>query len=169
VLVLYAVGALGLLLLVGGLLLGDAVDGALSSAFDALDAGPGVTAALGAALTAVGFGGALLAAPLGLLVGALAGVGLGAVVGVASFLLVRLALGGRPDAAPTSAELLGLFGTVVSRIPAGGFGRVALPVRGSRVQLSARCDEPLDAGTPVYVIEVLSATAVVVSRTGLLP
>jgi membrane protein implicated in regulation of membrane protease activity len=169
VLVLYVVGALGAVLLLGGLLLGDAVDGAVGSVFDAFDAGPGLTAALGAALMAVGFGGAALASPFGLLLGTLLGVGVGVGVGVAVLLLVRLALGGAPDRVASSGDLIGVFGTVVSRIPADGYGQVSLPRAGSRVQVSARSDEPLDAGTPVYVTEVLSATAVVVSRTGLLP
>ena len=168
-LVLYVVGGVGVLLLLGGLLLGDALDGALDSAFDALDAGPGVTAAVGAALTAVGFGGAALAGPLGLLVGTLVGVGLGVAVAAATLVVVRLALGGPAEPARTSADLLGVFGTVVSAVPSGGYGQVALPVGGSRVQLSARADEPLDAGTSVYVTEVLSPTAVVVTRAGLLP
>lgn len=168
-LVLYVVGTLGAVLLLGGLLFGDAIDGTVGSAVDAFDAGPGLTAALGAALAAVGFGGALLAGPFGLLGGTLLGLALGAGVGVSAFLLVRLALGGAPDRVGSSADLIGVFGTVVSGVPAGGFGQVALPVGGSRVQLSARSEEPLDAGTPVYVTEVLSGTAVVVSRAGLLP
>jgi membrane protein implicated in regulation of membrane protease activity len=169
VLVLYVVGTLGAVLLLGGLLFSDAVDGALDSAFDALDAGPGLTAAVGATLTAVGFGGALLASPFGLLVGTVLGLVIGAGVGVTTLLLVRLALGGRPDPVASSADMIGVFGTVVSRIPAGGFGQVALPVGGSRVHVSARSEEPLDAGTPVYVSEVLSGTAVVVTRAGMLP
>jgi hypothetical protein len=169
VLVLYVVGAVGLLLLLGGLVFGDALDGALGSAFDALDAGPGLTAATGAALAAVGFGGALLAGPLGLLGGVLAGIGLGFGVGIATLAVVRLALGGAPDRVASSADLIGVFGTVVSGIPDGGFGQVRLPLAGSSVQLSARAEEPLAAGTPIYVTEVLSGTAVVVTRSGLLP
>jgi membrane protein implicated in regulation of membrane protease activity len=169
VLVLYAVGALGALLLLGGLLFGDVLDGALGSAFDALDAGPGVTAAVGAALTAVGLGGAALAGPFGLLLGTLAGAAVGVAVATATLVLVRVALGGPADRPPTQADLLGVFGTVVSAVPAGGYGQVALPVGGSRLRLSARSDEPLDPGTSVYVTDVLSPTAVVVSRAGLLP
>jgi membrane protein implicated in regulation of membrane protease activity len=165
VIALYVVGVLGLVLLLGGLVLGDAFD----AVFGAVDAGPGLTAALGATLAALGFGGALLAGPLGLLVGTLAGVGLGVAVGVATLLVVRLALGGPPDPVASSADMIGVFGTVVSGIPAGGFGQVSLPISGSRALVSARAAEPLDAGTPVYVVEVLSPTAVVVSRTGLLP
>ncbi len=164
-LVLYALGALGVLLLLAGLLLDDHLHGALES----LDLGPGLTAALGATLAAVGFGGVLLAGPFGLLLGTVLGVGVGLAVGVSTLLLVRLALGGPPDRVATSTDLLGVFGTVVSGIPAGGYGQVALPVGGTRVQLSARSEEPLDAGTSVYVSEVLSATAVVVTRAGLLP
>jgi membrane protein implicated in regulation of membrane protease activity len=163
VLVLYVLGSLGVVLLLGGLLLGDALD----SVFDALDAGPGLTAALGAALTALGFGGALLAGPFGLLAGTLLGGGLGVGVGVAAFLVVRVALGG-PDAPVTTGSLLGVFGTVVTRVPAGGLGEVVVPLGGSRVKLSARADEPLPAGTAVYVVEVLSSTSVVVQRADLL-
>ncbi|HWH29801.1 MAG TPA: hypothetical protein VNU26_12680 [Mycobacteriales bacterium] len=161
-LVLYALGALGAVVLLASLLLGDTVDAAV----DALDVGPGVTAALGAALTAVGFGGALLAGPLGLLGGVVAGVALGFGVGVATLALVRLALGGSPDRAPSSTDLLGLFGTLATAVPDGGFGAVDLPVGGSRVRLSARSDHPLEAGTSVYVTEVLSPTAVVVAPAG---
>lgn len=162
-LVLYVLGAVGLVLLVGGLLLGDALD----SVFDALDAGPGLTAALGAALAAVGFGGALLAAPFGLLVGTLLGGAVGLAVGVGVFLIVRVALGG-PGGAVSTTGLLGVFGTVVTRIPDGGLGEVVVPLAGSRVKLSARCEEPLPTGTSVYVVELLSATSVVVQRARLL-
>lgn len=159
VLLLYVLGGLGLVLLLGGLVLGDALD----SVFDALDAGPGLTAALGATLTALGFGGALLAGPLGLLLGAAAGGAIGLAVGVATFLLVRVAIGGESPAART-ASLLGVFGTVVSRVPGGGFGEVVVPFDGTRLKLSARADAPLDAGTAVFVVEVLSTTSVVVQR-----
>lgn len=164
-LALYLLGGLGVLLLLGGLLAGDALD----SAVDALGAGPGLTAALGATLTAAGFGGAALAGPFGLLAGVLVAVALGLGVGVAVLLLVRLALGSAPERAGSSADLVGLFGTVVGPVPAGGYGAVAVTVGGSRQQLSARAEEPLPAGTAVYVTEVLSPTAVVVSRGGLLP
>jgi hypothetical protein len=166
--VLYVLGVLGLVLLVGGLVFGEEADGFLDSAFDALDMGPGLAAAAGAALTAVGFGGVLLSAPFGLLVGTLLGVAVGTGVGIATVLLVRLAIGGKPDAVPSSTAMLGLFGTVVSDIPDGGYGEVSLSLGGSRVKVSARSPLPLDAGTPVHVTEVLSGTSVVVSRARLL-
>jgi hypothetical protein len=166
--VLYVLGVLGLVLLVSGLLFVDDADGLLDSAFDAFDAGPGLTAALGAALTAVGFGGALLAAPFGLLAGTLLGLALGLGVGVATVLLVRLALGGPPEPAPPRTAMLGLFGTVVSGIPEDGYGEISLSVGGTRVKVSARSAVPLDAGAAVYVTEVMSGTSVVVARAHLL-
>jgi hypothetical protein len=166
--VLYALGALGLVLLLSGLLFGDDVDGFLDSAFDALDAGPGVSAALGAALTAVGFGGALLTAPFGMLAGSALGLALGIGVGFATVLLVRLALGGPPEPAPSSSAMLGLFGTVVSDIPEAGYGEILLSVAGTPVKVSARSAVPLDAGAPVYVTEISSSTSVVVARAHLL-
>jgi hypothetical protein len=166
--VLYVLGALGVILLLSGLVFGDDVDGLVDSAFDAFDAGPGLTAALGAALAAIGFGGALLAGPFGLLGGTLAGLALGAGVGVVTVMLVRLALGGPPEPAPSTTAMLGLFGTVVSSIPDGGYGEISLSVGGTRVKVSARSEVPLDAGTPVHVTEVISGTSVVVARAHLL-
>jgi hypothetical protein len=83
-------------------------------------------------------------------------------------MLVRLALGGQPDPAPSSTARLGLFGTVVSGIPDGGYGEISLSVDGTPVKVSARSAVPLDAGAPVYVTEISSSTSVVVARAPLL-
>lgn len=157
-------GGFGLVLLLSGLLFGDVFDGLL----EAFDGGTGLTPALGAALAAFGFGAALLTAPLGTGLAALAGLGLASVVGVAAFFLTRTLLGG-PSVPVRTGDLLGVFGTVITRIPDAGLGEVVLPQAGSRVKLAARSYEPVPAGTPVYVTEVLSATAVAVQRADFLP
>lgn len=51
----------------------------------------------------------------------------------------------------------------MSAIPAVGLGEVALVRAGTYLKLAARADMPLPAGTPVYVLEILSETAVVVA------
>jgi membrane protein implicated in regulation of membrane protease activity len=158
------VGTVGLVLLLGGLLFGDVLDGVL----DSFDGGSGLTPALGAALAAFGFGSALLTGSLGTGLAALAGLGGATVVGTAAFFLTRALIG--PPAAPVRSEdLLGVFGTVVTRIPLSGLGEVVVPQAGSRVKLAARSDEAVPSGTPVYVVEVLSATSVVVQRADFLP
>lgn len=162
--VFLVVGGLGLVLLLSGLLLGDLLDGLL----EAVDGGTGLTPALGAALAAFGFGGALLVGSLGAGPAALAGFGIAAVVGTAAFFVTRALLGG-PAAPVRSSDLVGVFGTVVTRIPADGLGEVVVPQAGSRVKLAARSHEPVPSGVPVYVVEVLSATSVVVQRADFLP
>ena len=57
-------------------------------------------------------------------------------------------------------------------MPAGGYGEASFVVHGTRRKLAARADGPLPAGTPVYVLDVLSATSVLVAPadpTSLLP
>ncbi|WP_199522292.1 hypothetical protein [Geodermatophilus marinus] len=68
-------------------------------------------------------------------------------------------------ATPTRHHLVGAQGVVVSAVPGAGYGEVRLTVTGQQVKLAARCDRPLVAGTPVYVVEALSETAVQVVST----
>ena len=160
---LIVVGTLGLVVVLAGVLLGEVLDGALDAALPG-DLGPGVTAAVGAAAAAFGFGTALA-----LRAGELPAAGayaLGAVgalvVGAASFYAARAVIGAesRPS---RSTDLYGVFGTVVSPIPASGYGQVVVHHDGTRLQLSARAEQPLVAGTAVYVLEIVSETAVVVA------
>jgi membrane-bound ClpP family serine protease len=168
--VLVVVGVLGLLVVLAGIFLGEMLDGAVDGLLPG-DLGPGVTAAAGAATAAFGFGAALalrsgdVALPLACALGA----GGAVVVGSASFYASRALIGG--DAAPTrTTDLYGVFGTVVSPIPPAGFGEVALAHAGTRRKLAARAEHPLPSGTSVYVVEVLSETAVAVApSTPVLP
>lgn len=161
--VLLVLGAVGLAVVLAGLLLGELLDGAVDVVVPG-DLAPGATPAAGAALAAFGFGGALalrgggLAAPLAL---ALAAAGALAVGGLA-FALAR-AVVGEPVAAPTGNDLYGVFGSLVTAVPPGGYGEVTIVVHGTRRKLSARAEEPLPAGAPVYVLEVLSETSVLVA------
>nr|WP_275586496.1 NfeD family protein [Geodermatophilus normandii] len=65
----------------------------------------------------------------------------------------------------TRHHLAGAQGVVVSAVPAGGFGEVRLDLAGQGLKYAARSDAPLRAGTPVYVVEALSETAVHVVST----
>ena len=65
----------------------------------------------------------------------------------------------------TRHHLLGAQGVVVSAVPGSGFGEVRLALAGQQLKFSARSDVPLPAGTPVYVVEALSETAVEVIST----
>jgi membrane protein implicated in regulation of membrane protease activity len=161
------IGALGLVVLVASLLLGEVLDGvfdSLEGAFD-VDAG-GVLSGpvLGAFLAAFGFGGALTMSALG--VGVLAGVGGGLagglVVGALATLIVRSVMRMPTDATPRSADLVGATATVITPIPAGGLGEITLTHLGQYTKLGARCHQPVAAGTAVVVTAVTSSTSVVV-------
>lgn len=161
--VLLVLGSLGVLLLLSGLLVGDAFDGAVDGLLGGLSPDAGLTPALGAALGAFGFGGALLLGPFGMAIAVVGGGVAALVLGVAAYALTKFLIG--TDAAPVrSSDLLGVFGTVVTPIPVGGLGEVVLPQGGARVKLAARSHEPVPTGTSVYVVEVLSSTAVDVQR-----
>jgi membrane protein implicated in regulation of membrane protease activity len=65
----------------------------------------------------------------------------------------------------TRHHLAGAQGVVVSAVPAGGFGEVRLTLAGQQLKFTARSETPLPAGTPVYVTEAISETAVHVVST----
>ncbi|MDN4162815.1 hypothetical protein [Nocardioides abyssi] len=154
------IGAVGVLLLLVSLLLGDVLDGAL----DALSGDVFSTAVIGAFVAATGFGGATaqaLGAPaaLSLPVGLVAGV----LFGWLAASLTRLVRGGGTDATPTGEDALGRDGRVVTTIPSEGFGVVDVLVGGHVLRFNARADRPLEQGTRVHVTSVLSPTAVTVA------
>lgn len=161
--VFLAVGVIGILLLLVALFVGDHLDGAL----DALGGGDWFTgAALAGFLGGVGFVGAAALALtdnpwLAAIAGLIAGVALGLAVGAVT---VRLKDSGS-GSTPTSQSLTGLTGTVVGDIPADGYGTVSVVNAGHLTRLNARAGMPLQAGTQVTVVEVLSPTSVKVIPT----
>ncbi len=164
--VFLVVGALGL-----GVLLLSLVVGEVGDLGDA--DGPFSVPAVAALLGGVGFGGAAAAT---LLPETLPDAGRALLALVAGLLLavplawaaVRLSRGLRdmPTAETlTRHHLAGTQGVVVSAIPSPGYGEVRLTVAGQSLKFAARSDTPLRAGTPVYVVEALSETAVHVVST----
>ena len=161
--VLLVLGVLGLVVVVAGLLLGELLDGAVDVVVPG-DLGPGVTPAVGAAVSAFGFGGALalrsadLALPLALTLSAVVALAVGGV----AFALSR-AVVGEHTPPPTGADVYGVFGTLVTPVPAGGYGEMTVVVHGTRRKFAARSEQALPTGTAVYVLEVLSETSVLVA------
>lgn len=165
--VLLLIGVVGLVLLVVGLVAGDAIDGLL----DSIDLGGGVFSGptIGGFLAAFGFGAAYLRDELGTTVAALVGLGLGLGIGALAFALTRALLARQTGRVHQGSDLVGRAGVVVSRVPAEGYGRVRVAADGHTYQLAARATEALEAGTEVAVVESSSATSVVVAPTGLPP
>jgi membrane protein implicated in regulation of membrane protease activity len=163
-------GALGLAVLLISLFVGELGELGIGSA----DAdGPFSVPAIAALLGGVGFGGAaatsVLPPDLPDAATVLLALAVGLVVAVPlAWGAVRLtrALTDMPTQETlTRHHLAGALGVVVSAVPGGGFGEVRLTVAGQQLKFSARSDVPLPAGTPVYVVEALSETAVQVVST----
>ena len=165
--VFLVVGALGLGVLLLSLVVGEVGD--LAGDAD----GPFSVPALAALLGGVGFGGAAAASllPDGLpdagraLLALVAGLVLAVPL---AWAVVRLSRGLRdmPTAETlTRHHLVGTQGVVVSDVPSPGYGEVRLVVAGQQLKFAARSDSSLRAGTPVYVVEALSETAVHVVST----
>jgi membrane protein implicated in regulation of membrane protease activity len=156
--VFLALGGLGIILLAVFIF----VDDHLGGVFDALGGGDWFTgASLAGFLGALGFGGAIVynvtdSLELAILVGVLLGLFLGAVT---TWLMVKMR-STQEGGAPTSADLVGLQGTVVSAVPVDGYGEIKVTQAGQIVKLNARSAIPLPIGVPVEITEVLTATAV---------
>ncbi|GAA1396330.1 hypothetical protein [Luteococcus peritonei] len=152
------VGALGIVLLVLSLLLGDLLDGLH---LGVLDSEFFSTAALAGFIGAFGFTGALLldllhSQPIAIGGGLAAGLAIGALVGWATGRLKNQGEGG----VPSTSSLRGAQGVVISAVPAAGYGEVRIHAGGHPLKINARCEQPLGEGTRVWVSDVLSATAV---------
>lgn len=165
--VFLVIGALGLVVLVLSLFVGE-FDLGLGDAD-----GPFSVPALAALLGGIGFGGAaattLLPADLSDTVAALLALAVGLVVAVPlAWGAVRLsrALTDMPtEPTLTRHSLVGAQGVVVSAVPSPGYGEVRLTLAGQQLKYSARSGVPLPTGTPVYVVEAISETAVEVVST----
>lgn len=159
------IGAVGLGIIVAALVLGEVLDGV----FEAVDAdvGGGVfsTPVLGAFLAAFGFGGALIiyTADTGVVAAAFGGLASGIVVGGIALLIVRSLVNMPTDENVRTVDMVGVTGTVVTRIRAGGLGEVTVRHAGHLLKLSARSDEEILAGTPVVITAVLSSSSVLVA------
>ncbi len=158
-----AIGAVGIVLLLVSLIVGEHLHGI----FDALGGGDWFTgSSLAAFLGALGFGGAIVqqvtgSVALAVLGGAVLGLAFGALVAYGMVKLRRADTGG----VVTTQELLNAPGVVLSDIPALGFGEIRVTRQGQMMKLNAKSAVPLATGTQVTVIDVLSATSVVVEPT----
>lgn len=152
---LLALGGLGLVALVVGLVLGDLdVDVDLGPdwlSLPVLAALVGAFGFVGAAATSFG-----ASAPVALAAGAVAGVALAA--GAAR--LVSGLMHMPTDGTVRTGDMIGRPGQVVTALTPERSGEVLVDHAGQRLKVAARGDEVLTVGTPVVVVEVLSPTFV---------
>lgn len=158
--VFLVIGAVGLVVLLVSLLVGEVFDGL----FDALPGDVLSTSVVAGFLAAFGFAGGLAVGSLGTPLAVGVGVVSGGLVGGGAGWLTRSLSRMRTDDTPTGGALVGLPGTVVTQIPSQGYGEVSVTVAGHLTKLNARADEVLYVGTPVTVTATLSPTSVMVVR-----
>lgn len=169
--VLLIIGAVGIVLLLVALIVGDLLEGVLGvDAIAGFDSDVFSTAGIAGLLGGFGFGGALGLAVsgqmwVGILVGAVVGMTLGWGAGRLTRLLRRQGSG----AAPSTSSLVGAEALVLTAIPDQGYGQVRLRHGGHTMTLNAKAPVPLDAGMRVWVSGVLSATSVEVLPVDALP
>ncbi|MCI3276698.1 hypothetical protein [Streptomyces cylindrosporus] len=150
---------LALSLVFDGLLDG-VLDGALGGGLDGWLSLPVVAGFL--AMT--GFGGVIAQAATG--VGPAGATGVGALAGVGTAWLTyrfsRALMRDQTSVAPTGGDLIGTSGSVVTAIPADGFGEVLLQLAGQPVKFAARSATPVARGAEVWVEAAPTATSVLV-------
>ncbi|AZS84606.1 hypothetical protein ACIQKE_33755 [Streptomyces griseoviridis] len=133
-------------------------DGLLDGMFDGLLSLPVISGFI----SMLGFSGAIVLGTTGLgTLGAVAvGVPAGAAAGWAAYRLSRALIDDSSGAAPSGADLIGVAGSVVTAIPAGGYGEVLVRLAGQPVKFAARSESPVARGTEIWVDRTLSHTAV---------
>jgi membrane protein implicated in regulation of membrane protease activity len=159
------IGAVGLLIVLATLVVGELLDG-LFGALD-IDAGGGVFSApvIGSFLAAFGFGAALImtSTRADATLAALGGLASGLVVGGLALVMMRTLMRMPTDETVTTRGLEGTPGVVITAVPAQGYGEVTIRHHGEQRKYNAMADEELPAGTRVQVTAVLSPSAVVVA------
>lgn len=159
------IGSIGLALVVVSLLVGEIFD----SIFDTFDFdGGGVmsTPVIGSFLAAFGFGAALIiyTADPGPGLSALGGLASGLTVGGVALFMTRSLMNMPTDDPVRSSGLVGRTGSVITRIPADGYGEISVTYAGQYMKVTARAAEPIPAGARVVVTDVTSSSSVVVKR-----
>ncbi|MCE4949009.1 MULTISPECIES: hypothetical protein [Streptomyces] len=115
-------------------------------------------------LSMFGFAGAIVSGGTGLGAAAAVGIGLaaGTAAGAATWRLSRALMRDQTDSAPRREDLVGTAGSVVTAIPADGYGEVLLRLAGHPVKLAARSVAPVARGAEIWVEASLTSTSVAV-------
>ncbi|MGC4947386.1 NfeD family protein [Streptomyces sp. DT224] len=110
----------------------------------------------------LGFGGAIVLGTTGAgtLLATVAGIAAGLVAALLTWKFSRALMRDQTDATPRDEDLVGTSGSVVTAIPADGYGEVLLRLGGQLVKLSAKSTVPVARGAEVWVEASLSSTSV---------
>ncbi|MFE1776653.1 hypothetical protein [Streptomyces sp. NPDC059008] len=163
-----SLGIAGVVLLVLSLVFDGVLEGVLEGAFggvmDGLFDGLLSLPVVAGFLSMFGFAGAIVLGGTSLGAGAATGVGVaaGVAAGWLAWKFSRALLRDQTDATPRQEDLVGIAGSVVTAIPADGYGEVLVRLAGHPVKLAARSAVPVARGAEIWVEESLSSTSVTV-------
>ncbi|RDG37630.1 hypothetical protein [Streptomyces corynorhini] len=158
------IGIAGIVLLVLSLIF----DGVLEGLFDGVSALDGIFDGLlslpviAGFLSMFGFGGAIVLGTtnLGTVPATAAGVAAGVGAGWLTWKFSKALMRDQTSVTPSGSHLVGSSGTVVTAIPATGYGEVLLRLGGQPMKFSAKSAQPVAYGTEVWVEETLSSSSV---------
>lgn len=140
------------------------LDGVMEGLFDGVAVLDGLLSlpVIAGFLSMLGFSGAVVleTSELGTVGATLIGVPAGVATGWFAYRLGRALVRDSSGAAPRDVDLIGLPGSVVTPIPADGYGEVLVRLAGQPVKLSAKSPAPLARGAEVWVEQALSQSAV---------
>ncbi|WP_438484087.1 hypothetical protein [Streptomyces sp. S186] len=154
----------GIAVLVLSLIFDGVLEGLFGGVLDGLFDGLLSLPVIAGFLSMFGFAGAIVWGGTGLGVGpaVAAGLAAGTAAGAATWRFSRALMRDRSAPAPRREDLVGTAGSVVTAIPADGYGEVLLRHAGHPVKLAARSAVPVARGAEVWVESSLSSTSVAV-------
>ncbi|WP_411081767.1 hypothetical protein [Streptomyces sp. cmx-18-6] len=157
-------GIVGIALLALSLIFGGVLEGMLDGVLDGLFDGLLSLPVIAGFISMLGFGGAVVlgATSAGPVVATVVGVAAGVVAAWLTWKISKALMRDQTASTPRGGDLVGTSGTVVTAIPAEGYGEVMLRLAGHPVKYAAKCPTPVVRGTEVWVEAELSTTSVAV-------
>ncbi|QNE76342.1 hypothetical protein F0344_18450 [Streptomyces finlayi] len=155
-------GIAGIALLALSLIFDGILEGLFGGVLDGLLDGFLSLPVIAGFLSMLGFGGAIVLGTTGL--GAVAATAAGVAAGIAAawvtWKLSRALMRDQTTPTPREDDLIGTSGSVVTPIPAGGYGEVLLRLAGQTVKFAAKSPQPVERGAEIWVEAALSTTSV---------
>ncbi|NUK00037.1 hypothetical protein HRW18_03025 [Streptomyces lunaelactis] len=157
-----ALGIAGIVLLALSLALDGLLEGLLDGLLDGFFDGWLSLPVIAGFISILGFTGAITlgTTELGTGTATVVGVLAGLVAGWLTWRLSRTLMRDQTASTPRGDDLIGTSGSVVTAIPADGYGEVLLHLAGQPVKFAAKSAAPVERGAEIWVAAALSSTSV---------
>ncbi|MBW3359569.1 NfeD family protein [Streptomyces microflavus] len=157
-------GIAGIVLLALSLIFGGVLEGMLDGVLDGLFDGLLSLPVIAGFVSMLGFGGAIMLGTTGAgtFVATVVGIAAGVVAAWLTWKFSQALMRDQTSATRRGGDLVGTSGTVVTAIPADGYGEVMLRLAGTPVKYAAKSPTPVVRGTEIWVEAELSTTSVAV-------